>query len=279
MHCSSCSWSCLWPTMPPPPDQIILDVDATDDPLHGQQEGRFFHGYYYHYCYLPLYIFCGDQLLVAALRPVGIDAAQGCLEHLQRLVSTLRRHWPQTHILIRGDSGFCRDAIMSWCEQSPGVDYVLGMAKNERLNRELEPAMEQAQQAYQQSERASRVFAEFAYRTHQSWSAERRVIGKAEYLDKGANPRYVVTSLSARDWAGAPLYEQLYCARGDMENRLKYLKACAQYGWCLSNMVAFLRLNLFVKFDLRKLLDALIESPPIRNGPDSGQITLFHWGD
>ena len=159
--------------------------------------------------------------MVAALRPAGIDAAQGCLEHLQRLVTTLRRYWPQTHILIRGDSGFCRDAIMSWCEQSPGEDYVLGMAKNERLNRELEPAMEQAQQAYQQSERASRVFAEFAYRTHQSWSAERRVIGKAEYLDKGANPRYVVTSLSARDWAGAPLYEQLYCARGDMENRIK----------------------------------------------------------
>jgi hypothetical protein len=206
---------------PKPPKRIWLDLDATDDPLHGQQEGRFFHGYYGHYCYLPLYIFCGEHLLCARLRPANIDAAAGSVEELTRIVDQIRARWPDTEIVIRGDSGFCREAIMAWCEQRPGVYYLLGLAKNARLKRALGKAMQAAHAHYRQSGQAGRVFAEFSYRTRKSWSRSRRVIGKAEHLSKGANPRFVVTSLPGEEVDAKTRYERDYCARGDMENRIK----------------------------------------------------------
>ncbi len=203
-----------------PPAEIILDVDATDDPLHGNQEGRFFHGYYMNYCYLPLYIFCGEFLLCARLRPSNIDASKGTVEELERIVGQIRAAWPQVKIILRGDSGFCRDEIMSWCEDRE-IDYVLGLAKNERLKAMIEVELEQARQRYAETQKAARVFKDFRYRTLESWTRERRVIGKAEHLDKGANPRFVVTSIDMPRMAGQALYEQLYCARGEMENRIK----------------------------------------------------------
>jgi hypothetical protein len=203
------------------PEQIWLDLDATDDPLHGAQEGRFFHGYYGHYCYLPLYIFSGEHLLCARLRPANIDAAAGSVEELTRIVDQIRARWPTTRIVVRADSGFCREALMAWCEAREGVDYVLGLAKNDRLKRALAPTMAQAKAAYQATAAPARCFAQFSYQTHTSWSRPRRVVGKAEYLGKGANPRFVVTSLPADEVAAQPLYETLYCARGDMENRIK----------------------------------------------------------
>jgi hypothetical protein len=207
----------------PPPAEIILDLDATDDPVHGHQEGRFFHGYYGHYCYLPLYIFCEDFLLCARLRPSNIDASAGCVEELQRIVAQIRQAWSRgggMKITIRGDSGFCREALMAWCEQE-GVDYVLGLARNERLQAEIIREQEQAAAEYAQTGRAARVFKEFHYQTRESWSRARRVVAKAEHLEKGANPRFVVTSLGAAAWETRRLYEELYCARGEMENRLK----------------------------------------------------------
>jgi hypothetical protein len=203
-----------------PPMEIILDLDATDDPVHGGQEGRFFHGYYGHYCYLPLYIFCGDFLLCARLRPANIDASAGCVEELQRIVAQVRQTWREAKITLRGDSGFCREELMAWCEQE-GVDYVLGLAKNPRLQAEIASEQEQAAAEHAQTGRAARVFKEFPYQTRESWSRARRVIAKAEHLEKGANPRFVVTSLDAETWAARALYEDLYCARGEMENRIK----------------------------------------------------------
>lgn len=203
-----------------PPAEIVLDVDATDDPLHGKQEGRFFHGYYMNYCYLPLYIFCEEFLLCARLRPSNIDGSKGTVEELERIVGQIRTAWPQVRIIVRGDSGFCRDEIMSWCEERK-IDYVLGLAKNERLKAMIEVELEQARQRYAETQKAARVFKDFRYRTLESWTRERRVIGKAEYLDKGANPRFVVTSIDIQVLAGQALYEQLYCARGEMENRIK----------------------------------------------------------
>jgi len=200
-----------------PPDEILLDLDATDDPIHGNQEGRFFHGYYDGYCYLPLYVFCGDQLLCAKLRPSNIDASAGALEEIVRIVTAIRMSWPKVRIVIRGDSGFCRDAIMTWCEANR-VDYLLGLAKNARLLAPIGSETAQAQAAYEETQRPARVFAEFAYRTLDSWSKERRVIAKAEHLDKGSNPRFVVTSLEGDPKA---IYEDIYCARGEMENRIK----------------------------------------------------------
>jgi len=202
------------------PQQIILDVDATDDPLYGKQEGRFFHGYYGHYCYLPLYIFCGEFLLCARLRSSNIDGASGCVEELQRIVEQIRVAWPQVRIIVRGDSGFCREELMAWCE-GQGVDFLLGLAKNDRLQKEIHLQMEQAQALYQQNGAAARVFHEFHYQTRSSWSRARRVVAKAEYLEKGANPRFIVTSLSAQWWPAQGLYEEHYCARGEMENRIK----------------------------------------------------------
>src|ERR1700739_2192530 len=202
------------------PPQIILDLDATDDPLHGNQEGRFFHGYYGHYCYLPLYIFCGEFLLGARLRPSNIDASAGSVPELQRIVKQIRAVWPQVRIWVLGDSGFCREELMAWCE-TEGLDYVLGLAKNERLKASIKKELQKAERQYQETKRAARFSKEFYYQTRKSWSERRRVVAKAEYLEKGKKPRFVVTSLKAAEWPAPALYEQLYCARGDMENRLK----------------------------------------------------------
>jgi hypothetical protein len=202
------------------PGQIILDLDATDDPLHGKQEGRFFHGFYNCYCYLPLYIFCDEYLLAAKLRPSDIDAALGADEELERIVGQIREVWPKVKIVVRGDSGFCRQWLMSWCEEN-SVEYLFGIARNSRLRAAICSEMEQARQKYKESGKTTRVYKDFRYRTRKSWSRSRRVIGKAEYMDRGENPRFVVTSLSAKSWPAARLYEQLYCARGEMENRIK----------------------------------------------------------
>ena len=208
-----------------PPEEIILDLDATDDPLHGDQEGRFFHGYYDCYCYLPLYIFCGDHLLCARLRRSNIDACDGSVDELERIINRIRRQWPEVRIIIRGDSGFCRDAIMSWCEGN-GVDYILGVSKNTRLKKELESTLRFAGFIHRMFGVSTRYFKDFTYKTLKSWSRERRVVGKAEYLSKGENPRFVVTSLSPAEYGKRELYEELYCARGEMENRIKEQQLC-----------------------------------------------------
>jgi hypothetical protein len=202
------------------PEEITVDVDATDDPLHGHQEGRFFHGYYRSYCYLPLYIFCGEHLLCARLRQSDQDGAAGTKEELERIIGRIRESWPQVRIIVRGDSGFCRDDLMSWCEAN-GVDYVFGFAKNSRLKAAIAVQMDAAKVLYETTQQAARVFRDFRYRTRKSWSRERRVIGKAEYLSKGENPRFIVTTLSIEAVDARTLYEDLYCARGDMENRIK----------------------------------------------------------
>jgi len=203
-----------------PPPSIVLDLDATDIPLYGHQPERFFHGYYDSYCYLPLYIFAGDQLLSARLRPANQDAAAGSMEEVMRIVAQLRRHWPEVKIVLRADSGFCREGLMGWCEANT-VHYAFGLQRNGRLRRIIGREMHQAQTLHQSTSQAARVFTEFAYKTHKSWSRARRVVAKAEYLDKGENPRFVVTSLSAEEWAAQDLYEKFYCARGEMENRIK----------------------------------------------------------
>ena len=203
-----------------PPLQIILDADATDDPLHGNQEGRFYHGYYGHYCYLPLYIFCGEFLLCARLRRSDIDGSAGTVEELQRIVSQIREKWPKVKIVLRADSGFCREEIMAWCEAN-GVDYMLGLAKNAVLIREIQREMEKAEKKFQKTGQAARYFKDFQYSTKESWSRKRRVIGKAEHLEKGSNPRFIVTSLPKRQMGAQYIYERTYCARGDMENRVK----------------------------------------------------------
>jgi hypothetical protein len=206
------------------PEEIILDVDATDLPLHGEQEGRFFHGYYDSYCYLPLYIFCGDQILCARLRQSNSDAAAGSLTEIQRIVAQIRAAWPQVKIILRGDSGFCRNELMSWCE-AQRVDYVFGLARNQRLRRIIGPQMWEATQQWGNTGKPARVFTEFAYKTKKrkngGWERERRVVAKAEHIDGKENPRFVVTSLKTEDWAAQALYEELYCARGEMENRIK----------------------------------------------------------
>ena len=202
------------------PREIVLDLDATDTPLHGRQEARFFHGYYGHYCYLPLYVFCGDHLLCARLRPSNIDASAGSLEEVQRIVWQIRARWPKTRIILRADSGFCREELLAWCENN-AVDYVFGFARNQRLRRIIGRALQQAKQEHRRTGKAARVFCEFAYRTKKSWSRARRVIAKAEQIEGKENPRYLVTSLGQEDWPAQKLYEQLYCARGEMENRIK----------------------------------------------------------
>jgi Transposase DDE domain group 1 len=205
---------------PRPPKQIVLDLDATDDPLHGRQEGRFFHGYYSCYCYLPLYVFCGRHLLAALLRPSNLDASAGAVEAVARIIARIRQAWPRVRILLRADSGFARDALMTWCEANR-VDYVFGLARNPRLVTELEGDLAQAAAEHAETGQPARRFREFFYATLDSWSRARRVIGKAEHLAKGANPRFIVTSLPASVIAGRLVYEQIYCARGDMENRIK----------------------------------------------------------
>lgn len=205
---------------PKPPEEIVLDVDATDNPLHGHQLGRFFQGYYQNYCYLPLYIFCGDHLLCARLRPADIDASLGTVKQLNQIVTRIRTQWPHVRILVRGDSGFCRESIMQWCEEN-NIDFVLGISKNERLKAQIESEMKQAEDQFKTTGKASRVFKDFDYQTLDSWSRSRRVIGKAEHLAKGSNPRFIVTSLRADECDAATVYEKCYCARGEMENRIK----------------------------------------------------------
>jgi hypothetical protein len=203
-----------------PPSQIVLDLDATDIPLHGHQPERFFHGYYGSYCYLPLYIFAGDQLLCARLRPANQDAAAGSVQELELIVQQLRARWPAVSIVLRADSGFCREELMAWCEANQ-IDYAFGLARNKRLGRILGAQMQQARMQHKTTGKPARVFAEFSYKTCTSWSCSRRVVGKAEYLDKGENPRFVVTSLTSQQWPAQDLYEKFYCARGEMENRIK----------------------------------------------------------
>jgi hypothetical protein len=206
------------------PGQIILDMDTTDLPLHGKQEGRFFHGYYDNYCYLPLYVFCREHVLCARLREANHDAAFGSLAEIERIVGQIRRAWPDVKIILRGDSGFCRNELMSWCE-SHRVDFVFGMARNQRLRKIIGAEMHAATQQWNQTGKPARVFSEFPYRTKKTkkggWDRERRVAAKAEHIDGKENPRFVVTSLASEEWAAQALYEELYCARGDMENRIK----------------------------------------------------------
>jgi hypothetical protein len=203
------------------PSEVVLDVDGTDDPLHGNQEGKYFHGYYAEYCYLPLYIFSGEHLLCARLRQADEDPASGVLQELKRIVEKLKAAWPEVRIILRGDSGFCREQIMSYCEGESRLDYMLGLAKNSRLIEAIGDEMAEAKQSYQSTQQSARVFKDFRYRTHKSWSRERRVVAKAEYLAKGENPRFIVTSIVSEEKPARELYEDFYCARGDMENRIK----------------------------------------------------------
>ncbi len=203
-----------------PPEEIILDLDATDDPLHGHQEGRFFHGYYDCYCYMPLYVFCGRQLLAAKLRPADIDGAAGAVEEVARIVGQIRARWPMVRIILRADSGFAREALMAWCE-AHGVDFLFGLARNARLVRAIGAALMAARAESLASGRPARRFQELVWSTRKSWSRRRRVIAKAEWTQGEANPRFVVTSLTAEDGDARRLYEDVYCARGEMENRIK----------------------------------------------------------
>jgi len=202
------------------PEEIVLDLDATDDPLHGHQEGRFFHGFYDQYCYLPLYIFSGEHLLCAKLRRSNIDASAGALEEIERIVGLIRESWPATRIILRADSGFAREELMSWCEQH-AIHYVFGLARNARLQRAIGAELHQAALESRRTQQPARRFKELTYATRRSWSRQRRVVGKAEHTSEKSNPRFVVTSLSIQEVAARELYEQLYCARGEMENRIK----------------------------------------------------------
>jgi hypothetical protein len=202
------------------PQQITLDLDATDDPLHGHQEGRFFHAYYDGYCYLPLYIFCGRHLLAAKLRPSNIDGAAGSVVEIARIVGQIRRRWPRVRILLRADSGFCREELMVWCE-AHDVDYLFGLARNDRLTAQIAEELVQACDESQQTGKPARRFKDFTWRTLKSWGRSRRVVAKAEWTGGEANPRFVVTSLSATQAEARHLYEKIYCARGEMENRIK----------------------------------------------------------
>jgi hypothetical protein len=203
-----------------PPIRIEIDLDATDDPLYGQQEGRHFNGYYDCYCYLPLYIFCGRHLLAAKLRSSSADAAEGSVEEIARIVAQIRARWPTTSIVLRADSGFCRDDLMSWCEAN-NVRYVLGLAGNRRLLARIAPELRKARRKAKRTGQPAREFADFRYRTRKSWSCERRVIGKAEWTRDEANPRFVVTNVPPANGGARFLYEDVYCQRGEMENRLK----------------------------------------------------------
>jgi Transposase DDE domain group 1 len=200
--------------------QIILDLDATDDPLHGHQEGRFFHGYYDCYCYLPLYVFCGRHLLAAKLRRSNIDASAGAVEEVARIVAHVRARWPRVRVLLRADAGFAREELMGWCERN-GVDFLFGLAKNARLTAAIAAELDAARQYSERAGQPARRFKDFTWSTLDSWSRSRRVIGKAEWTGGAANPRFVVTSLSRAVHEGRHLYEKVYCARGEMENRIK----------------------------------------------------------
>jgi Transposase DDE domain group 1 len=203
-----------------PPNEIILDLDATDDPVHGNQEGRFFHGYYDCYCYLPLYIFCGRHLLASKLRRASLDAADGAVKEVARIVAQIRTRWPRVRILLRADSGFARDELMAWCEAND-VGFIFGLAKNDRLIAEIKDELTRAEAEHRRTGKPARRFKDFKWRTVKSWSCERRVVAKAEWTKSEANPRFVVTSLKRSECKPRYLYEKVYCARGEMENRIK----------------------------------------------------------
>lgn len=207
-------------TYPKTPKEIIIDVDATDDLIHGDQEGKYFHGYYGDYCYLPLYIYCENYLLAAKLRPCNIDASKGTKEELERIIAQIRQKWSNVQIIIRGDAGFCRDEIMVWCEKN-NVDYIFGISKNNKLLKKMYKKMKKARAKYYKTGISARCFKDFKYKPIKTWKKSRRVVGKAEHLKKGENPRFVVTSLPKEYLKAQKLYEELYCSRGDMENRIK----------------------------------------------------------
>jgi hypothetical protein len=286
------------------PTVLVLDLDATDALIHGHQLGRFFHGYYDAYCYLPLYIFCGDHPLLALLRPSNIDACTGALRYVIRIVAQLRQRWPGVKIILRADSGFCREHLMRWCEDN-GVDYLFGMAQNKRLLRILSKELHEAQQQFQQTGQPARVFKDFTYRTKKSWSRERRVVGKAEHLAKGANPRFVVTSLPVAEYDMQTLYEKEYCGRGNMENHIKeqqlflfadrvscatmranqirlclstvgyiVMRALRQFGLAQTDLapaqcdtirLKLLKIGAVIKFSFRRVCVALSEAYPLRD--------------
>lgn len=205
---------------PKRPGEIVLDLDATDDPIHGTQEGRFFHGYYGNYCYLPLYIFAGDFLLCAKLRKSDIDACAGALDEVKRIVARIHARWPKTRIVLRADSGFTRDPLMSWCEEND-VDFIFGLAKNDRLKEMVKDELAAVKLEAEKTGEPARVFKELRYETRDSWTRDRRVVAKAEQLGDKSNPRFVVSSFSTKRYDARALYEDIYCARGDMENRIK----------------------------------------------------------
>jgi hypothetical protein len=198
------------------PEELILDIDATDDLVHGEQEGRFFHGYYRQYCFLPLYVFCGDQLLVSYLRPSNIDGAKHTWAILSLLVKRFRQQWPQVNIIVRGDGGFCRQPMLNWCERHD-VGYIVGYTKNKRLLDHIKTEMKDAEKLYEQTQQAARLFKDIRYGA-KSWKRQRHIIAKVEHLPKGSNARFIVTNLNGD---AQYLYEEVYCARGEMENRIK----------------------------------------------------------
>ena len=206
---------------PVAPVQIVLDIDTTDMALHGNQEEKFYHGYYKHHCYLPLYIFCGDHVLCARLRPSSIGPAVGSRKEVERIVKQIRQRWPDVVILLRGDSGFCADELLTWCEENH-VDYVVGVARNQRLEGLIEGPLAGAKQQFEATQQPARIFVEFEHKTLKgAWNKDRRVVAKAEHINGKSNPRFIVTSLDAERWDKQRLYEELYCGRGDMENRIK----------------------------------------------------------
>jgi len=206
---------------PVAPVQIVMDIDTTDMALHGNQEEKFYHGYYKHHCYLPLYIFCGDHVLCSRLRPSSIGPAVGSRREVSRIVKQIRQRWPDVVIILRGDSGFCADELLTWCEENR-VDYVVGVARNQRLEGLIEGPLAEAKQQFEATQQPARIFVEFEHKTLKgAWNKDRRVVAKAEHINGKANPRFVVTSLNAERWEKKALYEELYCGRGDMENRIK----------------------------------------------------------
>jgi DDE family transposase len=206
---------------PVAPQQIVVDIDTTDMALHGNQEGKFYHGYYKHYCYLPLYIFCGDHVLCARLRPSSIGPAVGSRKEVERVIRQIRQSWPAVRIILRGDSGFCSDELMTWCEKNR-VDFVVGMARNSRVEGLIESSLAEAKRQFEATQQPARIFVELEHETLTgTWSKKRRVVAKAEHINGKSNPRFIVTSLDSEGWEKQKLYEDLYCARGDMENRLK----------------------------------------------------------
>jgi hypothetical protein len=266
-----------------PPSRIVLDLDSTDDPIHGQQLGRFFHGYYGHYCYLPLYIFAGDHPLAALLRPSNIDASAGCLPHIERIVRQLRQAWPQVEIVLRGDSGFCRDYLMRWCEAN-NVHFIFGLAKNKRLLRIVGQELHEAKEQFARTNQPARVFKDFEYRTHKSWNRSRRVVAKAEHLagDK-ANPRFVVTSLSAERFDAKTLYEEQYCARGDMENRIKEQQLSLFAGHLCCETMRANQIRLYLSTDayvvMRSLREFGLKDTPLEAAQcDTIRVRLFKIG-